>query len=50
MVRPGLVVMAIIAAAVGITSYGALAGGSDLFTSQGLNSETERAAAIMDRA
>lgn len=49
MVRPGFVLMAIIAAAVGVTSFGALGGGYDLFTSSDVSPETERAAAIMDR-
>ena len=47
MVRPGLILMAIIAAAVGLTSYGAL-GGSDLFTSDGAT-QIERAAVNFDR-
>lgn len=49
MARPGLIVMAIIAVAVGFTSYGALAGGSNLFTSDSA-ADVERVASIMDRA
>ena len=44
MVRPGLIVMAIIAVAVGVTSLGALGGGHDLFTSEPATREAERAA------
>jgi hypothetical protein len=50
MVRPGFVLMAIIAAAVGVTSLGAFGGGYDLFTSSDMSGETERVAVYMDRA
>lgn len=50
MAKPGFVLMAVIAAAVGLTSYGALAGGSTLFTTDGMTPDVERAASIMDRA
>jgi len=44
MVRPGLILMAIIAVAVGVASFGALGGGHDLFTPEAAMHEAERAA------
>lgn len=48
MVRPGLVLMAVIAVAVGVASFGALGGGHDLFTSPGA-SDSRVAEIHMDR-
>jgi hypothetical protein len=48
MVRPGFVLMAIIAVAVGVASLGAFGGGHDLFTPESAMHEVERAA-TMDR-
>jgi hypothetical protein len=49
MARPGFILMAIIAVAVGVASFGAIGGGHDLFTPESATHEAEAAASALER-